>query len=154
MNVEDVYKFAYGTFVPIYQIMAKNIGREKFLEVLKRASSENIANFVASIAEDSPKRDMMAFANLIVSVLGSFPYNKALTYEIVEKTEKVFETKYTECLMAKLYREMKAEDIGYAIECYPGDTLVKAFNPKMSATNPKNLMKGDDVCIERFTLEG
>jgi len=154
MSVEDVYKFAYGTSIPIYQIMAKNIGREEFLEVLKKASSENIAQFVTSMAKDSPKRDMAAFADLIMNVLNSFPYNKALTFEIIEKTEKVFETKYTECLMAKLYREMKAEDIGYAIECYPGDTLVKAFNPKMSATNPKNLMKGDDVCIERFTLEG
>jgi len=154
MNVEDVYKFAYGTFVPVYQIMAKNMGREKFLEVLKKASSENMANFVASLAKDSPKRDMMAFADLIVSVLGSFPYNKALTYEIVEKTEKVFEIKYTQCLMAKVLREMNAADIGYAFECYPSDAVARAFNPNMKSVFVKNLMKGDEACIEHISLEG
>ena len=154
MSVEDVYKFAYGTFVPVYQIMAKNMGREKFLEMLGKASSENMAQFVASIAKDSPKRDMSAFADLMVNVLGSFPYNKALTYEVVEKTEKVFETKYTECLMAKVFREMNAADIGYAMECYPSDAVARAFNPKMKSVFIKNLMKGDDVCIERITLEG
>ena len=153
MSVEDVYKFAYGTFVPVYQIMAKNMGREKFLEMLGKASSENMAQFVASIAKDSPKRDMSAFADLMVNVLGSFPYNKALTYEVVEKTEKVFETKYTECLMAKVFREMNAADIGYAMECYPSDAVARAFNPKMKSVFIKNLMKGDDVCIERITLE-
>ncbi|OGD36133.1 MAG: hypothetical protein A2V45_12560 [Candidatus Aminicenantes bacterium RBG_19FT_COMBO_58_17] len=153
MSVEDVYKFAYGTFVPVYQIMAKNMGREKFLEMLGKASSENMAQFVASIAKDSPKRDMTAFADLMVNVLGSFPYNKALTYEVVEKTEKVFETKYTECLMAKVFREMNAADIGYAMECYPSDAVARAFNPKMKSVFIKNLMKGDDVCIERITLE-
>lgn len=154
MNVEDVYKFAYGTFVPVYQIMAKNMGREKFLEMLGKASSENMAQFVASIAKDSPKRDMTAFADLMVNVLGSFPYNKALAYEIVEKTEKVFEIKYTECLMANLFREMDAADIGYAIECYPSEAVAKAFNPKMKSTFLKNLMKGDDVCIEHISLGG
>jgi hypothetical protein len=154
MNVEDVYRFAYGTFVPVYQIMANNMGREKFLEVLKEASSENMAQFVASIAKDSPKRDMTAFADLVVNVLGSFPNNKALTYEVVEKTEKVFETKYTECLMAKVWREMKAADIGYAFECYPSEAMARAFNPKMKSIFIKNLMKGDEACIERITLEG
>jgi len=154
MNVEDVYKFAYGTFVPVYQIMAKNMGREKFLEMLGKASSENMAQFVASIAKDSPKRDMTAFADLMEKVLGSFPYSKALTYEVVEKTEKVFETKYAECLMAKVFREMNAADIGYAFECYPSEAVARAFNPKMKSIFIKNLMKGDDVCIERITLEG
>jgi len=30
--------------------------------------------------------------------------------------------------------------------------MIKAFNPKMKATDLKNIMKGDSVCIERFEL--
>ena len=33
------------------------------------------------------------------------------------------------------------------------EAFAKAFNPKLSVSNPMNLMKGDSVCIERFTLE-
>jgi hypothetical protein len=31
--------------------------------------------------------------------------------------------------------------------------MAKAFNPKMEAKNPKNMMKGDDFCIERIILK-
>ena len=61
--------------------------------------------------------------------------------------------KYTECPAAKFYREKNAADIGYAIECSSPDNMAKAFNPKMEAKGIKNMMKGDDVCIERFTLK-
>jgi hypothetical protein len=52
-----------------------------------------------------------------------------------------------------VFREMNAADIGFAFECSPARALAKAFNPKMKWINPKNLMKGDSVCIERFVLE-
>jgi len=29
----------------------------------------------------------------------------------------------------------------------------KAFNPKITASNPRNVMKGDTFCIERYVLE-
>jgi hypothetical protein len=47
---------------------------------------------------------------------------------------------------------MNAADIGYATECSMWDAIAKAFNPKMAAKNPKNIMNGDDVCIMRFTM--
>jgi hypothetical protein len=31
--------------------------------------------------------------------------------------------------------------------------MAKAFNPKMKAKEIKNMMKGDDVCINRITLK-
>jgi hypothetical protein len=79
--------------------------------------------------------------------------NKAFQYEIAENTDKVFEFKVTECLPARVCREMNAADIVYALECAPSDAMAKSFNPKMRVENPKNLMKGDSFCIERFVLE-
>jgi hypothetical protein len=125
MTVEDVYKFGYGTFVPLLQAMAK----------------------------DLPKRDMKAFAGLFKSWLSTPPFDKAIAYEFVENTEKVLEMKVTECLPARIWREANAADIGYAWECSGSDALAKAFNPKMKGMSVKNLMKGDGVCIERFVLE-
>jgi hypothetical protein len=154
MNMKDVYAFAYGTFIPVYQIMANNVGREKFLEMFKKASAENQSQMVSSMVKDIPKRDMKAFADLIVNIMSSAPFDKAFAFEVVERSEKAFELKFTECLPARISREMKAADIGYALECYPAAAVARAFNPKMKWTNPKNLMKGDDICIERFTLEG
>jgi len=154
MSVKDVYTFAYETFLPVYQNMANSVGREKFLEMLKKASSENMSQMVSSMAKDMPARDMKAFADLVLGYMSAPPFNKALVFEVVENSEKALELKFSECLPAKLFREMNAADIGYAFECYPSASVARAFNPKMKLRNPKNLMKGDDICIERYELEG
>jgi hypothetical protein len=153
MTTEEVFRFAYGYCVPLFQNLRKKLGSKKLLELLKKASADNMAEAVSTMAKSYPTRDPKALGDLIQSYCSTRPYDKALTYEVVEKSDRAYEAKYTECLIAKLYREMNAADIGYAIECAPSDAIAKAFNPKIKATNPKNLMKGDNVCIERFELK-
>lgn len=153
MTVEAVYGFAYGTFIPYLQILAKNIGRDRFIEELKKASAENAIQLVASMAKDAQKRNMNDLAELVRNFMSVAPYNKAFAMEIAENTDKVLEMKYTVCLPAKIFRDMNAADLGYALECSGGAALAKSFNPKFRAENPKNLMKGDDICIERFVRE-
>lgn len=153
MTTEDVFRFTYGYCVPLFQNLQKTLGTKKFMELLKKASARNMAEGISAMAKNYPVRDPKALGDLIQGYCATPPYDKALTYEVVEKSERAYEARYTECLIAKLYREMKAADIGYVIECAPSDAIAKAFNPKIKATNPKNLMKGDSVCIERFELE-
>jgi hypothetical protein len=153
MTIERVFRFSFEYGIPILQTLARDTGGEKFLEMLKKASNENAVQFVRKTTKNFPKRDLAAFADWNIDIMNSFPNNKAVTYEIVEKTDKVLELKITECLAAKILREMNAADIGYVTLCDPDGASVREFNPKIKATNPKNLMKGDDVCIGRFVLE-
>ncbi len=154
MTVEEVFKFAAENFVPYLQNLADEIGKEKFIEMLKKVSFEHTEKFIGSVTKDLPKKDMAALADFMTSFLNSSPYNKALTYEFTEKSDKVLEVKFTECLWAKVFREVNASDIGYAIHCYPIDAWARAFNPKIKGTLPKNLMEGQDVCIVRFVWIG
>jgi hypothetical protein len=151
MTVENVFKFTYGYCVPLFKNMEKKIGKDKVIELLKEASAENGAELIKAYTKGTPG-SMKSFAEFVKNWLSTPPYDKVITYEITEETDKVFEAKYTECLAAKLYREMGEPEIGFAIECSGSDVLAKTFNPKMEAKSIKNFMKGDDVCIERFTL--
>ncbi len=154
MTVEEVYKLVYQESIPILQNLANDIGREKFIEMLKKASAKNTTQLFTDIIKNLPKKDMTALADFWNGIINTFPYNKAFTYEITEKTDKVFEMKFSECLFAKILREMNAADIGYAFLCSPTDAFAKAFNPKIKGTHPKTLMQGHDVCIERFVWVG
>jgi hypothetical protein len=119
MTSEEVLRFTLGYCIPIFQNLQKKLGKKKFMKLLQKASTENTSDTVAKIAKDYPARDPKAFGDLLRSYLSTPPFDKAMTSEIVEKSDKAYELKYTECLMAKLYREMNAPDIGYAIECFP-----------------------------------
>jgi len=153
MTVEDVYKFSFETIVPILESMGKDLGREKLLKLLEKASAENYTQMITAMAKDYPSRDMKSFVKMMDTFMAGMPvFQKSMAYEVTEFTDKVYETKYTLCLPAKILREMNAADIGYALECSPADAFVKAFNPKMKSIIVKNIMKGDSVCIERIVL--
>jgi hypothetical protein len=152
MTAEEIFRYFYGLSIPVFQTLARDIGRDKLIKELTKASAENYARMVASMAKDLPRRDVKAFADMLQSMLSGPLDNKAYTYEVVSQTDKVFEVKFAQCLPAKIWREMNAADLGYALECSSADAITKAFNPKILATNPKNLMKGDSFCTLRFEL--
>lgn len=152
MSNEEVLRFALGYSVPFLKKMQAEMGKEKFIEILKKSTSANMAEVIAAMSKDTANRSMKSFGELVNGFLSSPPYQGGFKYEIVENTDRVLELKYTECIMAKLYREMDAADIGYSIECYPSDAAGKAFNPKTKAVSGKNMMKGDAYCNERWEL--
>ena len=153
MTTEETYAFFYYTFIPVLQSLSKEMGPQRFLAALTKAVGENTGQMIAAAAKDSPTRDMKSWAALFQSILGTPPFNKALDGEVVERSDRVLELKFTACLPAKLLRAMNAADIGYALECSGSEAAARAFNPRIRASNPKNMMKGDSYCIERFVLE-
>lgn len=152
MTTEESFRFFYGLFVPTLIGLAKSIGREKLVKELTIISAENAAGMIAAAAKDMPKRDMKAFATMMDGMMATAPYNKAVTYEVVERSDKAYEMKVTQCLPARMWLEMKAADLGYALECSSGDAMVKAFNPRMKGIELKNFLKGDSVCSGRYEL--
>ncbi len=149
---KDVFEFAYRDWlIPIMQSLANEIGKDEFIEMLKRTSSEIGAKSGRDMAKSMQKNDLTAYA----SNLKANELNKhVLTYEIVEETDKAVQLKITECLWAKTFREAKASDIGYAVQCHRDYAWTPAFNPKMRFIRTKTLMQGHDCCNNRRILEG
>jgi L-2-amino-thiazoline-4-carboxylic acid hydrolase len=153
MTTEEMYAFFYGSFIPVLQALAQRMGRERFLSALADVASENTGQMIGAMVKDWPARDLRAMSALWQNLLSTPPFSSALAYEVVEQTEKTLELKFTACLPAKLLRAMNAVDIGYALECSGSKAVAKAFNPKIKVSNPKNIMKGDAYCTERYVLE-
>ena len=154
MSAEEIYSFFYGMFIPVLQSLGRDMGQERFIRTMTKAAEENTAQMIASMAKDLPQRDMKSFSSFLRNVLDSPLYKQAFPAEIVQNTDKVLELRYGACLPAKLLRAMNAADIGYALECSGMAAATRAFNPRITTSNPKNLMKGDSYCVERFVLEG
>jgi hypothetical protein len=151
MNYEEIFKFAYGGLIPVMKSLAEQMGKEKFLEMLKRASSAAAAKETEETYRNKPKRDL---ATLLEDMRKAGPlYQHALTYEFVKDTEKEAEIKITECLWARTFRQANAADIGYALICHGDIGATRAFNPKITLIRPKLLMNGDNECRFRWTLE-
>jgi hypothetical protein len=153
MTVEETYRFAFqhGRIGQL-KWLAEESGREKFVEMLKQYSVEETKLVMTKVVQNMRKRDLGMLKIMMKNM--SAPYNYSKVSEIVEDTDNVYEIKHTECIYAKMFREDDAADIGYAMMCHDYETVYTTFNPKIKFSNPKNLMKGDDVCIERLVWAG
>jgi hypothetical protein len=136
------------------QNLSQEIGKDKLIEMLKKVSSDARIKQMKSVFDNMQKRDLVAWSDFELSFVRMNPFKNALTYEIIEKTEKAFEIKYTECLFAETYQEMNSAEIGYALHCYPDYASINLFNPKIKVTRPTTLMEGGDSCHFRYVWEG
>lgn len=154
MTFKEIFQFKYDPYISTMQRLANFIGKDKFIEMLKKASAEVATQRVKNIIRNLPKNDFDTFIKTLVFT----PFFKnTLSMEIIERTDKVLEIKITECLWAKTVLNLKepdAADIGYALICCPEIATALAFNPKIKTIRTKTLMQGDDCCNPRLVWEG
>jgi hypothetical protein len=153
MSFQEVFKFAYDDFIELMQFFAKEVGKEKLLEMLKRDSEVYAKKEAQEYLKKLPNNDFATFRAEAKKKPSRF-WEHVVTKITVEDTESSFEQKITECLYAKTFRETGAADIGYAYWCYYDFPAAQAYNPKLKLMRTKTLMAGDDCCNPRYAWEG
>ncbi len=151
MPLERIFQVAYGNvYIPHMQFLAAEIGRERLLAMLKKGASESTAQAVQSAVQRLAQRDFISFTAMFKNNPG---LKEAITFTIVEDSDRAFEMEVTECLWAKTFLEAGAGDIGFAGICYADYASARAFNPKISMIRDKTLMQGHDCCNHRYVTE-
>jgi hypothetical protein len=153
MSYDEMFKMFYlESFIPTMKALGEEIGRDKLVELLKRASAKAGEQTVKEWTKNLDKRDLETWT---AEMRKPNPlYRHALSYEVLEDKPTAFEVRVTECLWAKTFRGAGAAEIGYAYVCYPDTAATKAFNPKIRVTHSgKTLMEGNDRCQSRMVLE-
>ncbi len=138
MSYEQMFNFAFRDYLaPLLITLSRQIGREKFIEMLK------IANDDTWIHPDLPKR-------LYASLPKQF-WSHVMNMEVLEDSEKVRVYKFTKCPWAKAFREAEAADIGYAMYCYSDYAIARS--EKKILEREITLMQGHDCCILKYTKQ-
>jgi len=123
---------------------SKYLGRKKLIEMIMRAVDDS-----NPISENSDSN----FFFLEWTEGGSI-FQNMMTREIIERSEKAYEIKVSECLWAKTFQERNAADIGYATVCYSDFSAAKADHPKITLVRTKTIMQGHGYCDHRWIWEG
>jgi hypothetical protein len=153
MSMEEVFRFAFqSNYIPTMNHLAKMIGKDKFLEMLKKAASEAQAEKIRKVISRVSRNDLATFVSPFKHPQGM--YKNTLTIEVVEETPDVCELKVTECLWAKAFRDAGAADIGFASICYADYAVAEAWNPKLKMIRDKTLMQGHACCNHRYVFDG
>jgi hypothetical protein len=141
---EEAFIWRFDYYIEIMLQMAKLLGRDKLLDLIKNARD----NCQAPRSAKSPD---FSFTDWIVS--GEEASKNTYTWDVIEKTDKIYEIRITECLWTKIFRERNAADIGYATICHGDFASARSAHPKLRLERTKILMQGDDCCNHRWILD-
>lgn len=150
LTYRQYMKLRYGEFIQIVKAFAEEFGKDKVIDFLKKRDRVNMLKYGQNQAKKSPDNSFQTY----VSTFRNNPwYEKTLTMQIVEDTEKAFELKVTECLWATTFRQADAGDFGYAAICFGDYAWAEGFNPKIKMIRDKTLMQGHEYCNHRYVWQ-
>jgi hypothetical protein len=153
MSFQEVFELAYKEFAQLMKYFANEIGKGNLIEMIKRASDEEVKQAAKKETRNLQENDFASFRAEYRKKPDRF-WDHILTSTIIEDTDKAIESKITECLFAKTFRDANAADIGYAYCCHLDFASAQAYNPKLRLIRTKTLMNGDDCCNPRRVWEG
>jgi len=142
---EEAFVGRFGYYIEIMSYLTESLGQDKLLDLIKSAKD----NCTKAQISDNPD---FSFSDWIDS--GNRALKNIMTWQIIEKSDKIYEIRVTECLWAKIFRERNAADLGYATLCHGDFADAGAAHPKLRLERSKTLMQGHDCCDHRWVFEG
>ena len=134
-------------YIEFIKTLQSEMEEEELMRLLKIHSASVGRQVGERQAKNSPDTSFQTF----VATFRPPAFERSLTHEIVEDTDKVFELRVTECVWAKVYREAGlGGKIGHAAVCHMDYYWPPAFNKDFKMERSKTLMQGDDCCNHRY----
>ena len=150
MTYRDLFSLEFGELIEVMKAFSKEFGTEKTIDILKKIGEEQGEKGAQDNLKKSGNNNFKSFIKYSVAI----PYfDNTLSFEYIEKTDKVCEIHVTKCLWAEVFRKEKAEGIGYAYICHGDFTYCKTFNSKIKLIRDKTLMQGHECCNHKWILE-
>jgi len=138
--------------IELIKTMVKELGKEKAIEIIKTDTRESAFTLGQNQAKAAEKNDFYTYVDMFRD---PEKFKHMLTMEIIEDSEKAFELKVTECLVAEPYLKTGlGGNVGFAALCYMDYFWPKGFNEKIKLVRDKTLIQGHKYCNHRYIWEG
>ena len=142
---------AFEAAVKLARTIERELGVERAHEILYKSRVEGDLAMVAKQMKGQPPIKTFTDFKKLMKELHENQFAKNLftiSYPIDNDHEVEFRT--TECILAKVFREMGAEELGEIMCCKPDFDTTPAYCKRVSLKRTKSLMKGDAYCDTKY----
>ncbi len=154
LTYEQYFRDRYGEIVRLARELERVMGKKKAFEIIGKAREKYIVELTRKeIAERGPIKNFEDFKAIEKDENASPFFSHVLTFTYTEETQTKLTLHVTECLKAKIFKEMNATDLGYVMFCHPDFAYAQACHPKIKMKRTKTLMQGDRYCDHTYYWE-
>jgi len=149
LTYEAFIQSVYSDLIPLLKELEIKLGKEQTLQIVKPFFEKLFIEWTKGEVKNHP---IDSLADFIEYDNTSFPSTLVVS-EVKETSENRYLVHVTECLMANVFRDMDAADIGYDIICAPDFTNAPYFNPKLKLSRKMTVMQGHPYYDFLYTWE-
>ncbi len=134
--------------VAVIREMERVLGKEKADAIVSKWSERNSVESVKNLvrAEKRPIKSFTDVKALIKRWVEELNYNNMEEVSITEETSDKCACTVTECIYARVFRQLEGTDIGYHRFCEHDFESAKAIHPQVGLKRTRTLMQGNDFC--------
>ena len=151
MTYEEYFRDKCHEMVCLAEEIEQVLGRKKALEIMGKARERFIVDLTRK--ERGPVDSFEEFKAGEKNENASPYFSNTLTLTYAEETANKLKLHVTECLWAKVFKEVNATDLGYVLHCQPDFAYAQACNAHIKMRRTKTLMQGDSYCDHTFYWE-
>ena len=151
MTYEEYFRDKCHEMVCLAEELERVLGRKKALEIVGKAREKFIVEVTRK--ERGPVKSFEDFKACEKTENASPYFSNTLTLTYAEESPNELTLHVTECLWAKVFKEMNATDLGYVLHCQPDFAYAEACHPRIKMKRTKTLMQGDSYCDHTFYCE-
>ena len=146
----QMYEYVYRHYINLAKFLEKKLGKAESTKILEECTKEVFLEGGKVFAQ---RLGNNSFASFVSVFKGSSIMNN-LSMEIIEDTDRAFEIKVTECLIAEIFKKANVLEMGNAAVCIGDFTTAEGFNPKIKLIRDKTLTLGFPYCNHRYVWLG
>lgn len=150
LSLRDYWRLRYKEYIELVKGLSEEMGRDRILEYIKKTTHEKMLQYGRREAEGVETGHFSSY----IDNFRRPEFEKVLTMEIVEDSERAFEIKVTECIYADAFLHYEAGDIGFAKVCHGDYAWAEGYHPNIRLTRDKTLMEGHSYCNHRYVWTG
>jgi hypothetical protein len=142
---------AFEAAVKLARTMERELGVEEAHRILYASRVEGDLEMIARQMKGQKAIESFAEFKKLMKGLHENQFARNLftiNYPIDNDHEVEFRT--TECILARVFREMGAEDLGEIMCCKPDFETTPAYCKRVSLKRTKSLMRGDAYCDTKY----
>lgn len=151
VSYETLMRHTYEATVKLARVMERELGKEMAHKLLYMSRVEGDLAMVAKQVERQPKIETFTdFKKLMKNIHENKLARNLFTITYPVDNEREIEFRTTECILAKVFRDMGASELGHIICCQPDFETTAAYCSRVSLKRTKSLMKGDAYCNTKY----
>ncbi|MCJ7761593.1 L-2-amino-thiazoline-4-carboxylic acid hydrolase [Candidatus Bathyarchaeota archaeon] len=143
----DLFRETFRGEMRLARLMEKELGKTRAHELLYRSRVKGDLELISMQLNGKKPAESFTEFKTLMKRLHETPAARnmfTITYPVDNDKEIVFLTK--ECILAEVFKEIGASDLGYIMCCQPDFETTPAYCPSVYLKRSKTLMKGDDCC--------